>query len=79
MKAHVLQGISVLVSRPWPKEELIWRIPVVVLLGVTSLINIPALDVIKAKLSVQQNDTESSPAAPEEALAEEYSVEDVVG
>jgi len=78
IKAHVLQGITLIASQPWPKEELLWRIPVVVLLGVISLINIPVLDVIKAKLSVQQSDSESSPAVPKEVSVEEYSAVDVV-
>jgi hypothetical protein len=61
-----------------PKEELVWRIPVAVL-SVACLIVIPAIDVIKTKLSVQVNGVASPLPMTTEPPAEEYSVIDVVG
>ena len=77
--AHVLQNtVHQILRLSGPKEELIWRIPVIIL-SVACLIDIPAIEVIKTRLSVQENGGSSPLPMTTGTPAEEYSVIDVVG
>jgi hypothetical protein len=83
---HVLSKVHNLLFTVWYKDELYWRIPAVILAFPICFIVTPAVDVMKSKLSVQQNSP--APALPvsqdqestaETLRVEEFSTVDVVG